>query len=71
MFKQAAADGQGVPPGNRGELLRSFVEAPLRRRAPKADRAAVEGACLDRLARRRPGSYNAGATRVYGRVLRK
>ena len=43
MFKQAAADGQGALPRNRGELLRSFVKAPrVLGRVPKAERTVVE-----------------------------
>jgi formylglycine-generating enzyme required for sulfatase activity len=46
MFKQAAADGQGALPRNRGELLRSFVKAPrvLGRVPVKEDRWVVEDA---------------------------
>ena len=50
MFKQAAADGQGALPRNRGELLRSFVKASrvLGRVPVNEDRPVVEAslACV-------------------------
>ena len=43
MFKQAANDGTGKLPSNRGELLRSFIRAPyVLGRIPKVDRLLVE-----------------------------
>ena len=43
MFKEAAGDGQGALPVDRGGLLRRFVRAPrLLGRVPKAERTAAE-----------------------------
>jgi formylglycine-generating enzyme required for sulfatase activity len=43
MFKQAAGDGRGELPNDRGELLAGFVQAPrVLGRVPKPDRSVVE-----------------------------